>query len=174
MEGIARLAARLLVRAGQSARSRGQAARAERRFRFALRIAERALGRTDVVVGAVLNDLGMVHTSQGQFDEAERAYRRAHAVLLAARGEVVLELAALYHNRGSLEHARGRDAGGEPFARRGLEIREQALGPDHPAVAADAEGLAAILDGLGQRDEAEALYRRARAIRLDAVLSGVQ
>lgn len=161
---LARLAAFILVRTAQRALSHGHYARAERLFGFALRIAERMLGPNDHLVGAVLSDLGMVHKYQGRLDEAERAYRRAHAVFLAARGEVALELAALYHNRGGLEHARGCDAGGEPFARRGLEIRERALGPDHPAVAADAAALGAILHGLGKRDEAETLLRRALAV----------
>src|SRR5258706_5248476 len=158
---VGRLSALFLVRIAQQALSRGEYARAERLFGFALKSAERMLGPTDVVAGAVLNDLGMVHKYQGRFDEAERAYRRAHAIFLAARGELSLELAALYHNRSGLEHARGRHAGGEPFARRGLEFRERALGPDHPAVAADAAALAAILDGQGKREEAEELFRRA-------------
>ena len=42
-----------------------------------------------------------------------------------------------------------------------LAIREKKLGPEHPDVAADAAALAAILDGQGKREEAEALFRRA-------------
>ena len=148
---LARAATLVLARAAQYALSRGEYARAERLFGFALRVAERMLRANDVLVGALLNDLGMVHKYQGRFDEAERAYRRAHAIFLAARTEVSNELAALYHNRGGLEHARGHLAGGEPFARRGLELRERTLGPDHPAVAADAVALGAILDGQGKR-----------------------
>ena len=49
----------------------------------------------------------------------------------------------------------------EPAARRAVEIRTQALGNDHPAVAADGAALAAIPDALGRHDEAEALLRRA-------------
>src|SRR5437899_2606067 len=74
------------------------------------------------------------------------------------------EVATLYHNLGGLEHARGHFAGGEPWARQSVAIREQALGPDHPEVAADVAALAALLDGQGKWDEAEALYRRALAI----------
>ena len=164
VRALTRLTALVLIRVAQYALSRGEYARAERLFGFALRIAERVLGATDVLVGAILNDLGIVHKYQGRFDEAERAYRRAHGIFLAARAEVSNELAALYHNRGGLEHARGRLAGGEPFARRGLELRERTLGPDHPAVAADAAALGAILDGLGKREEAEALFRRALTV----------
>jgi len=57
-----------------------------------------------------------------------------------------------------------RYALGEPHARRGLEIRERLLGPEHPNVAADVAALAAILDGQGKRDEAEGLIRRSLAV----------
>ena len=70
----------------------------------------------------------------------------------------------LYHNLGGLEHARGRYASGEPFARRSVEIREKALGPDHVDVAADLGALAALLDGQDKWDESEPLYRRALGI----------
>jgi hypothetical protein len=80
---LGRLIARVLARVAQGALSRGNYPRAERLFGLALRIAERMLGSTDVVVAAILNDLGLVHRYQGRFDEAERAYRRAHALLAA-------------------------------------------------------------------------------------------
>jgi tetratricopeptide (TPR) repeat protein len=74
------------------------------------------------------------------------------------------DMATLYHNLGGLEHARGRYARVEPWARQAVAIREQALGPEHPAVAADVAALAAILDAQGQEAEAEALYRRPGAV----------
>ena len=63
---------------------------------------------------------------------------------------------------------------GEPFARRSVAIREKALGPDHPDVAADLAALAALLDGQGKYAEAEARYRRALTVfeRVFACLSG--
>jgi len=155
----ARLGGRLAGILAQSARTRGHYARAERLFRWALRAAERALGPADIEVAAALNNLGVLYKDQGRYDEAESVYQRARAILVA-REEESLELATLYHNLGGLEHARGRCARGEPLARRGLEIRERALGPEHPDVAADAAALAAILDGAGKREEAEALFRR--------------
>lgn len=59
---------------------------------------------------------------------------------------------------------RARPARASTYARKSVEIREQALGPDHPAVAADVAALAAILEGKGEYDAAEALYRRAVAV----------
>jgi tetratricopeptide (TPR) repeat protein len=74
------------------------------------------------------------------------------------------ETAAVYHNLGGLEHARGRHAAGERFARRSIEIREKALGPEHVDVAADLGALAALLDGQRKFTESEPLYRRAIGI----------
>jgi tetratricopeptide (TPR) repeat protein len=159
----ARLGARLAGILAQSARARGDYTTAERLFRLALRTAEGVLGPGDAEVAAVLNNLGVLYKDQGRYDEAERLYQRARAILVA-REEESLDLATLYHNLGGLEHARGRCARGEPLARRGLEIRERALGPGHPDVAADAAALAAILDGAGKREEAEALFRRSLGV----------
>ena len=43
-------------------------------------------------------------------------------------------------------------------ARRAVAIREQTLGPDHPEVAASVAALAALVDGQGRLNEAEALF----------------
>jgi Flp pilus assembly protein TadD len=45
-----------------------------------------------------------------------------------------------------------------------LSIRERALGGGHPDVARDLAALAAILDGQGRHDEADAMHRRALEI----------
>src|SRR5262249_60525157 len=66
--------------------------------------------------------------------------------------------ATIDHTLGGLEQARGRYWLGEPLARRAVQLRRRALGPDHPDVAADQAALAAILDGEGRRKEAERLY----------------
>ena len=44
-------------------------------------------------------------------------------------------------------------------------IREKALGPDHPAVASSLLPLSEIYRRQGRRDDAEKLFKRARAIR---------
>ena len=49
----------------------------------------------------------------------------------------------------------------EPPARRSVELRERALGPDHPVVAADLAALAALVAAQGRHPEAEAMYLRA-------------
>ncbi|XXY21910.1 CHAT domain-containing tetratricopeptide repeat protein [Sorangium sp. So ce216] len=56
-----------------------------------------------------------------------------------------------------------------PLARRALELRERALGLDHPDVAESLNTLATLLDAKGDHAAAEPLYRRALAIREKAL-----
>ncbi|MCX5683585.1 MAG: tetratricopeptide repeat protein, partial [Planctomycetota bacterium] len=53
----------------------------------------------------------------------------------------------------------------EPLYKRSLAIREKALGPDHPLVALSLENLAALYKATNRAEEAEALKKRAEAIR---------
>jgi tetratricopeptide (TPR) repeat protein len=138
---------------------------AERLLRHVLALAEEGCQGCEWRVCSFENELGMLYKYTGRFDEAEQAYHRALAIADRAGGSRGSEmLANLYHNLGGLEHARDRYAAGEPFARRGLAIRERLLGPDHPDVAADLAALAPLLDGQGKRQEAAALMIRALGI----------
>jgi len=56
-----------------------------------------------------------------------------------------------------------------PLAERALEIREQALGPEHPDVAASLNGLAILHRNQGNYTKAEPLFQRALAIREKAL-----
>ena len=118
------------------------------------------LGDGDPLAGQLCNLLGIAHKYQARYDDAARRYARA----LAIAGDDPLVLASLYHNLGGLDHARGEPARAEPHARRAVELREAALGSEHPDVAADVAAWAAILDDLGRVDEAEHAYRRALAV----------
>lgn len=144
---------------------RGEYDQARALYTAALRLARRRLGPVDDDTIAALNGLGVVGKYTGRFRSAEHYYDLALRALRGRRGRAdAMTLATLYHNLGGLEHARGRPGRGEPHARRSVELRERALGPDHPAVAADVAALAALLDAQDRFDEAEALYRRALAI----------
>ena len=61
--------------------------------------------------------------------------------------------------------ARGRDDEATPIFQRALEIRQQKLGPDHPAVALLLEKYAPLLRRADRVDEALRLEARAKAIR---------
>ena len=110
-------------------------------------------------LAGALNVAGVAARFSGRFEQAEAAYARALAIAEAAGpGQL---LATLLHNIGGLAHARGRFAEGLIPARRGLSLRETLAGPDDPAVGLDCAALAALLEGAGDPEEADGLYRRA-------------
>ena len=64
-----------------------------------------------------------------------------------------------------LYNAQGHYAQAEPLYKRALEIKEQALGPDHPSVATSLENLAGLYRDKNRDKEAEALEKRAARIQ---------
>jgi tetratricopeptide (TPR) repeat protein len=76
---------------------------------------------------------------------------------LAEAGRLNQEAASLY-SAGKLPEA-------VPLVQRALAIREKALGPEHPDVAASLDALAGLYRAQGQYRDAERPYRRALAIR---------
>ncbi|WP_437542224.1 CHAT domain-containing protein [Sorangium sp. So ce367] len=84
--------------------------------------------------------------AKGPLEEAERLHRRV----------VELEQARRYDEAILL-------------ARRALELREKALGPEHPGVAESLASLAGLLSTKADHASAEPLYRRALAIREKAL-----
>ena len=50
-------------------------------------------------------------------------------------------------------------------AKKALEVAEQAVGPDHPSVATSLKNMATLYKKSGREKEAEALEKRAAAIR---------
>jgi tetratricopeptide (TPR) repeat protein len=57
-------------------------------------------------------------------------------------------------------NAQGRYAKAEPLFRKGLEINERVLGPDHPDTATSYNNVASNLDDQGRYAEAEPLFRK--------------
>lgn len=137
---------------------------AERVLAAELGDAPARLGADAAEIGELCNLLGIVHKYQARYDDAAACYARAVALVRRHHGDDSLEMASLEHNLGGLDHARGELARAEPHARRAVELREAALGPDHPAVGAELAAWAAILDDQGRAAEAEAALHRALAI----------
>jgi tetratricopeptide (TPR) repeat protein len=155
-----RLYVQALTALGDVVRILGRYEEAEAYLREATSIAEAALGPEDDDCLTGVNSLAVLYKYSGRFDDAAALYQRAlQSAERAGAGDEAI--ATLLHNIGGLEHARGAFASGEPAARRSVELRERALGPDHPAVAADVATLAALVDAQGRHDEAEAMYVRA-------------
>src|SRR5215208_2836601 len=89
-----------LAEAAEAYRHRAGYDEVESLLRQALDIAVKALGRDDLAVAMLLNNLAVVHKDQGRFAEAGRLYRRALPLLGQALGPEHPELAAVYHNLG--------------------------------------------------------------------------
>jgi hypothetical protein len=140
-------------------RTDGDLEGSDRDLRAALGLAEEAYGPASAEVAWILNDVGMTAKYAGRFEEGEVAYRRSVAILEEIGGSEHPDLGPLFHNLGGLAHARRDFAAAEPLARRGLELSERLRGADHPITVRDRVAYAAILDGLGRSDEAEAMFR---------------
>ena len=102
-----------------------------------------------------LNERGVTCKYAGWWDVGARSYRAAVALVEARSPVDRSALASLLHNQGGIEHARERPERAIDFARRGLAIRRELHGDDHPSVLADEGALAAILVDLDAYEEAE-------------------
>jgi tetratricopeptide (TPR) repeat protein len=158
---VAAIRAGALAGLGGCLRERGDYRGAAPGLERAQRLAEQAFGSDAPELIAFLNERGVLCKFSGRFALGERLYRRALALSERALGTDHPAQATLYHNLGGLEHARGRYDRAEPLARKAVALRLCEHPPGHPEVMADEVALAAILERIGQREEAKQLYRRA-------------
>jgi len=121
-------------------------------------------GEASMAVVSAANALGVVYKYASDFDAAEVAYLRAMAALDGLADPDPLIRAGLLHNLGGLAHSRGNFTAGIPLAERGLALRTEGLGADHPDVARDLNALGALFHLAGRFDNAAQAYRRALAV----------
>jgi tetratricopeptide (TPR) repeat protein len=105
--------------------------------------------------GAV--DPGNQAYQEGRYAEAEQYFSNALKTVPDESGITTYNLAAVYRAQ-----ARHREA--DPLYRKVIAIRESALGPRHPSLAAPLDGLALTCQGLDRLAEAEELATRAMQI----------
>ncbi|ORA36211.1 tetratricopeptide repeat protein [Mycobacterium aquaticum] len=134
------------------------------RLAAALHISHQILDADDTTVLSIHNLRGVTAKSCGQFDAAAAHYAHIQAVLDVEPVTDEQALAVLLHNLGGLAHARGRFAEGLAHARRGLELRIEAVGDDHPDVACDLSAIGALHHDSGDPTAAVSCYRRALEI----------
>lgn len=94
--------------------------------------------------------------------EAVKKHEAAGKAGSEALGSALNKLAALHLAKSDL-------AKGEPVAQRSLEVREKALGKDHPDVAESVATVAAFAQAKSDYGRAEPLYQRALKIREQAL-----
>ena len=142
----------------------GRYAEAEGLLKRTLTIYEKALGANHPKVAAALGNLGNVYDDQGKYAEAEGLFKRALAIEEGARakpsrvgrhaqqpGHRVQEPREIRRGRGALQ-ARARYPG-------------ESAWPDHPYVATTLSNLGNVYEDEGKYADAEALHKRALAIR---------
>jgi len=137
----------------------GETAAAERAYHDALSAAL-ASGSAEIVVRASLGLIWITGDASRPLVEADRWYAHGKGALARMGGDPELEaelersLAQAYLQHGDLQRA-------EVHARKSMEIRETAFGPDHESVGAAANTMGQLLAMQGKYVEARAAFSRA-------------
>ena len=161
----------------------GKYAEAEKMYREALAVREKALGRDHPDIATNLNNLAKVMQDLGKDEsigvsEARARARaggsvgatdrdrepvppRARRSRTAASGASIPRRALTLNNLGGLLATRGDFAQAEQMQRAALATMEKVFGEQHPDTAAVLTSLALALDNQGKIVEAEATYQRA-------------
>jgi len=129
------------------------------------------IGRAALILGPVSeavvsaeNALGVVYKYAGRFGDAEAAYGRALRALEESGRRDPLAEAGLCHNLGGLACSQGSPDAGIPHAERGLGLRIEAVGQDHPDTGRDLNALGVLYHQAGRLEEARAAYATALVI----------
>lgn len=163
--------------------TRGEYREAESLQHRVVAIHETTAGAEHPLTATSVSNLGNVLYLQGKFVQAEQAHRRALAIREKQLGASHPDTATSLNNLANALFQQGKDeqlapseqrararadirafSETEDLYRRALAIQENALGPDHPALAATLNNLGALLDQRGRHEEAEVLQRRSLAI----------
>lgn len=144
-------------------RARGEFAQAEAAYNRALTKLENGLGKEDPLVAVCLLNIGALYIAWEHLDQAETAIRRSLAIqertdpVSAQFGATLTNLAMVYHNQGRTTEA-------EPLYKRGLSIREQALGKGHRDVGTSLTNVGLCYYSEQRYAEAEPFLKRGLAV----------
>jgi tetratricopeptide (TPR) repeat protein/predicted Ser/Thr protein kinase len=132
-------------------------------------VAEAALRQAEDVTSYLV---GLFEASQPQSAGADTLAARAilrHGLLMAdSLAERPAVQARLLASLGEVQHALARYDAADSLLSRALAMQREALGEDHPDVAATLDRLGRLVRDRGRLDEAERHFRAARSIRLRA------
>ncbi|HLU68947.1 MAG TPA: serine/threonine-protein kinase [Kofleriaceae bacterium] len=154
--------ARLLMLRGRRAQTAGDLDGASATYTAAADEAARA-GAGDLVAEAAARMAYLTGVERQQPDEAAPWFSAAELELARGSGDDELR-AHLEEARGKIAFVAHDLAGARERAERALDLHERARGSEGPASLSALRLLAAARAGLGERDEAAALYRRALEI----------
>jgi len=114
------------------------------------------------------HESGRRRFAEGDAAGAEQAFRGAIAEAEQPGGDP-LQMASSLSSLGQLKYQQKDYAQAEDCFRRALELREPALGGDHPTVISSINNLAAPYVARGALDDAEPLLQRAMAVTIKRV-----
>lgn len=114
------------------------------------------------------HEAGRRRFAEGDAGGAEQAFRAAIAEA-ERTGSDPLQRASSLSSLGQLKYQQKDYQGAEECFRQSLELREAALGSDHPTVISGINNLAALFVARGALDEAEPLLQRAMAVTVKRV-----
>jgi CHAT domain-containing protein/Tfp pilus assembly protein PilF len=154
------LVARTLTNLANAFRSQGKHQEAERLYKRALSIREKALGASHPDVAITLFNLALTLKVQDNYQEAEGLYKRALAIEKALGVNRPLVARTLY-NLGEIYRSQGKYQEAEEFYKAALEIIKKILGPSHPDMAVNLDGLSQLYVAMGKHDSALIYSRRA-------------
>ncbi len=142
----------------------GERDSAEQLVRQVLKAQQAFYGEEHLKVASSLNHLGQLRWAAGDFEGAAGHIRQSLAMnrRLGAEPEI---LAFNLNDLGAVLRSLNRNAEAEPVLREALELRETALGPNHPSVATTMLNLAAVLRDAGRYAVAESLFRESLTLR---------
>jgi tetratricopeptide (TPR) repeat protein/tRNA A-37 threonylcarbamoyl transferase component Bud32 len=130
----------------------------------ALAIEEQLSGGDNKGLLGSLLVLANLYRSQGRYEEARSLVERGITLTEGRRGQE-RALSSFLHTEMILLGDQGEPGRAEQVGRRSLELRERALGPDHPDTALTVGVLGVVLLQAGRYAEAEPLLERALAIQ---------
>lgn len=127
--------------------------------------AERLYGPNDEGTAKALLDLALAHRKQGDNAAAQPLLTRALAIYDRAKAPDPIALATVLNSLGAIYHEQNNPREARPLLQRALSITEAYFktNPDHPAVITVMGNLAGVHSNLGERNEAQLLYRRLAA-----------
>ncbi|MEM9454417.1 MAG: serine/threonine-protein kinase [Myxococcota bacterium] len=143
----------------------GEHEEAERYYRQALEILEKAPSPAQSLIANITDNLGIVLEEQGKYESAKRYYQRALSRRRLALGGNHPLTARSLNNMGTILDIQGDYEESMRYHHKALRVREQTLGLDHPEVAMSLNNLGVLLESKGEYEEAEQYHQRALAIR---------
>eukprot|EP00633_Aureoumbra_lagunensis_P004139 CAMPEP_0197306014 /NCGR_PEP_ID=MMETSP0891-20130614/2469_1 /TAXON_ID=44058 ORGANISM="Aureoumbra lagunensis, Strain CCMP1510" /NCGR_SAMPLE_ID=MMETSP0891 /ASSEMBLY_ACC=CAM_ASM_000534 /LENGTH=798 /DNA_ID=CAMNT_0042787715 /DNA_START=120 /DNA_END=2512 /DNA_ORIENTATION=- len=137
---------------------------AEQKYRNALQIRERELGRNHPDVAESLNNLARLLTTTAKYSEAKPLFERAIDIREKSSVDNHPDLATSLHDFAELLKLQGEYEKSKPLHDQALDIRTVIFGPEHQVVAQSLCSVADLLQKMGENEKSKPLLERAITI----------